>query len=194
MVEAGKLTLDRLAKQRFRLARELYGDVAQPDAAQVRPRVKQGFRHKAGGICKVDEPRVRRCVFLHGVRDLVDHGNGAKRAGQAAEPRGLLSDQTVLQGDAFVENACGHLADTDLRDDIVRVADGLAIVAVALDTRLGRRFAQHAFRQSGEDLAALRVRIAKREGVDMQTILTAEETIDQFRRVCASCSDDGDTQ
>ena len=83
--------------------------------------------------------------------------DGPQRLEHAARAGGLLSDDIVLERDAFVQIPRRHAADTNLRNDEISAVQHGVQVRAALQGDVAVGVAQHAFGQPGHDGEALRV-------------------------------------
>ena len=89
---------------------------------------RQRFGHQPRRIREVGEQRAGR-HFANILRDAQDHRNGSQRLGHAPDAGRLLADEPVPQTEILIPAAGGHQADPQLRDDVLRARNCLALIA-----------------------------------------------------------------
>ncbi|CDN41254.1 hypothetical protein BN871_AD_00090 [Paenibacillus sp. P22] len=168
----------------------IVGNVAEAEHLHLRMG-EDGFGQDAGRVGEVDQPGIR-AQLLHAPGDVEHDRNRAHRLEEAADAARFLADHAVLQRYALIQHAGRQLADADLAEHEVRSAQRFVQIRSKHDAAIHAGRFDHAAAESPDDAELPLVDVHQRELAERQSFLALDDAFDQFGRVRAAGSDNGD--
>ena len=144
---------------------------------EVVAHIAQRLRNHACRIGEVEYLDARLCQLLDQLAVLSQRRNRAHGERNAGRTRGLLTENTQIKRQPFIAHAGRIAADTDGRDDVIRIGYRLLRTGGQRELHGRAQHTRNVCRQTAVDAELFRIVIHKYQLVDMQLLRTLCNTL-----------------